>query len=196
MSEQEERPAIESIESGEEFKRWYWLKEELVSYCRTLGLGTAGQKQVLTARIVTFLDTGKIVRPVSKKVTSTFDWSKETLTLGTRTTDSYRNSQNVRKFMKQQVGDRFAFSNEFMEWMRDNMGKTLADAVEFWIDLDSRKRLSGYREKPLPQNQYNQFVRALSQAKPGISNKEIRRLWAVKRAKPGPHIYQPGDEDF
>lgn len=195
MSSTEKRPAIESIKSSAEFERWYWLKAELLDYCRHHRLGTVGQKRELAARIVQYLDTGTVVKPRSKKVASTFDWGKEPLKLSTIITDSYRNSSNMRKFMKAQAGEHFKFSNEFMEWMRNNEGKTLKDAVKFWQALDQKKRKAGYREKPLPQNQYNAFTRALSEVRPGITAKEMRRLWAIKRSKPGPHTYEPGDEN-
>ncbi len=195
MTPLEKRPAIERIKTGVEFERWYWLKAELLDYCRLRGLGTVGQKRELAARIVQYLDTGTVAKPQTKKVVSTFDWGKEPLTPRTKITDSYRNSQNMRQFMKAHAGEHFKFSNEFMEWMRGNEGKTLKDAIKFWRSLDQKKRQEGYREKPLPQNQYNAFTRALSEVRPGISAKEMRRLWAIKRSKPGPHIYQPGDED-
>ena len=81
-----------------------------------------------------------------------------------------------------------------MDWMRGNTGKRLEDVVAFWLELDRNKREEGYREEPLPQNQYNGFSRALSEAVPGISSAEIRRIWAVKRSMPGPHEYKRGDE--
>ena len=96
--------------------------------------------------------------------------------------------------MKTHAGTRFAFSNEFMAWMRENTGRTLADAVRFWQELDRRTREEGYREPSLPQNQYARFTRAIAEAQPGIRAREIRRLWKLKRSGPGPHEYAPGDE--
>lgn len=194
MASNEQRPDIESIRTGAEFERWYWLRSELVDFCRDHGLGTSGRKPELANRIAHFLNTGQIQRSTPASPTSTVDWRKAELTLETEITDSYSNTQNMRSFMRLNAADHFKFSNEFMDWMRSNQGKTLADAVAFWLDLDDRKRNGGYREKPLPQNQFNQFTRALSEAVPGISAKEVRRLWAIKRAKPGPHVYEPGDE--
>lgn len=194
MTSSDERPPLKKVKMGAEFKRWYWLKKELVSYCKEQGLGTVGQKPELERRIVRLLDAGEIVKPQRKKPESSFDWSREKLVLSTVITDSYRNTKNMRNFMKTNAGDRFKFSNEFMQWMRNNTGKTLKDALAYWIELDRKKRYSGYREKPLPHNEYNQFTRALSEAQPGISTKEMRRLWAIKRSKPGPHVFAPGDE--
>jgi len=194
MTSANERPPLKEVKTGAEFQRWYWLKKELVAYCREQGLGTVGRKPELERRIVRFLDTGEVVKPQRQKIESSFDWGRKELVISTVITDSYRNTKNMRNFMKANAGGHFKFSNEFMQWMRDNTGKTLKDALAYWIEPDRKKRYSGYREKPLPQNEYNQFTRALSEACPGISTNEIRRLWAIKRSKPGPHIFVPGDE--
>jgi hypothetical protein len=41
---------------------------------------------------------------------------------------NYKNTQNVRRFFKSQLGEHFKFDRSFMKWMLDNNGKTLADA--------------------------------------------------------------------
>ncbi len=189
-----ERPALESLHTAAVFRRWYWLKSELVAFARSKGLPTAGNKPELTERLAHWLDSGEVKPPKRRVVTSRFDWQRAELTPETLITDSYRNTQNVRAFMKAHAGQRFAFSNEFMAWMRENTGRTLADAVRFWQELDRRKREEGYREPSLPQNQYARFTRAIAEAKPGIRAREIRRLWKLKRSGPGPHEYAPGDE--
>ena len=194
-SQLDTRPEIESIRSYQALQRWYWLKSELVTYAKQRGIGTACQKPELVRRIGHWLETGEAIKNSAKRATSSFDWRTETLSEETVITDSYRNTKNVRAFMKRYASDRFKFSNEFMQWMRLNQGKTLGDAAQYWIELDRRKREAGYRETALPHNQYNQFTRAISQARPGISAKEIRRIWAVKRREPGPHIYKEGDEN-
>lgn len=192
----EKRPALARIRSASEFRRWYWLKEELVAFARKKGIPTAGRKPELEDRLAHWLDTGNVPETPTKTITSDFDWKREPLKLSTVITDSYRNNQNVRAFMKKHASPKFAFSNEFMEWMRANCGKTLKDAVAFWKELDRKKREDGYRECSLPQNQYAAFSRALAQAKPGIRATDIRRIWAIKRRGPGPHRYRPGDEDL
>lgn len=194
-STQDTRPAIGTVRSGDELRRWYWTKAELVAFARISGLPASGNKPALTDRIATWLDTGTIARVEARKATSRFDWKTETLTPDTVITDSYRNTSNVREFMKTHAHPRFAFSNEFMAWMRANAGKTLADAVTYWRELDRKKREDGYREASLPQNHFVRFSKAVAKAKPGLSAADIRRLWKRKRSGPGPHEYMPGDED-
>ncbi|MEL7372181.1 MAG: DUF6434 domain-containing protein [Myxococcota bacterium] len=190
------RPKMEALRTAEEFRRWYWLKTELVEYCRAQGLATAGNKPDLQARIETWLTDGTRQAPAARPKRQGIDWRQATLTPATRIDGAYRNTQNMRAFMKHHASPRFAFSNEFMQWMRSNVGKTLADAVAFWTELDRKKREDGYREASLPQNQYAQFSRAIAEAAPGIKAINIRRIWKLKRTGPGPHVYTPGDENL
>lgn len=55
-----ERPELNRELKSAEFLEYYYLKEELVEFCRENGLPTSGGKQDLTERIACFLDTGKI----------------------------------------------------------------------------------------------------------------------------------------
>jgi len=194
MPEKSSRPRIENVSTVAELVQWYWLKSELVSFARQSGVAYNCGKPELLSRLCHWLETGEKVVKKKPPIRSKFDWTKETLTLETVITDSYRNTQNMRLFMRSHAAEHFTFSNEFMAWMRSAQGKTLRTAVAFWLDLDARKKRDGYREKPLPQNQYNQFSRDISVAAPGISAKDIRRIWAIKRARPAPHLYQKGDE--
>ncbi len=57
------------------------------------------------------------------------DWHKDPLTIRTKITGNYKNTQNVRRFFKSQVGKEIHFSREFMMWMKANTGKSLGDAV-------------------------------------------------------------------
>ncbi len=143
-----ERPALESIRRAATFRRWYWLKSELVAFARSKGLPTAGNRPELTERIAHWLSAGEVKPPERRVATSRFDWRREELTPETLITDSYRNTRNMRAFMKTHAGTRFAFSNEFMAWMRANSDRTLADAVRggervssFRVAVRTRKKL-------------------------------------------------------
>ncbi len=50
------RPDITTIQTGEDFKKWYWLKEELVAYCKLSGLPYVGSKFEIIERIASALD--------------------------------------------------------------------------------------------------------------------------------------------
>ena len=119
------RPELSNIKSVDEFDRWYWLKEELVTYCKENGLQVTGNKLAVANRIRQFLKNG--IRETQstkklKKANSKFDWNAEKLSLETKITDSYKNTQNVRRFMVSQVGPSFRFSIPLMKWMKENEG--------------------------------------------------------------------------
>ncbi len=190
---QEERPDIMSIETGSELKRWYWLKAELVAHCQALDIPYTGSKAEICERLATFMDTGKIVKPKATKRTSKFNWAKEVLHPGTIITDSYRNGPNVRRFFIEHIGPSFRFTISFMQWMKANTGKTLADAVIAWQDLQEAEKAPGFKTKIPAGNQFNQYLRDFFEANPNLSMQEARQCWAQKTQGPAPHRYQTAD---
>lgn len=56
-----ERPDLTKQLDNKTFSQFYYLKEELVDFCRQNGLPTSGSKLEIANRIVCFLDTGKIL---------------------------------------------------------------------------------------------------------------------------------------
>ncbi len=70
-----------------------------------------------------------------------FDWHHSVLSSHTIIEPDYRNTQNVRRFFKSEIGEAFKFDRAFMSWMQDNTGKTLGDAVDEW------RRRKGYRDE-------------------------------------------------
>jgi len=54
-----ERPELDNNIDSKIFKEYYYLKEELIDFCRKNNLQTTGSKLELIERISNFLDTGK-----------------------------------------------------------------------------------------------------------------------------------------
>jgi SAP domain-containing new25 len=55
------RPNIDDISSGEELKKWYWLKAELAAFCKKTGINYSGSKFDILDRIALSLDAEKVV---------------------------------------------------------------------------------------------------------------------------------------
>ena len=55
-----DRPKLTKELKSKDFLEYYYLKEELVQFCRNNGLPSSGGKQELTERIAYFLDTGNL----------------------------------------------------------------------------------------------------------------------------------------
>ncbi|MEN0041134.1 MAG: DUF6434 domain-containing protein [Pseudomonadota bacterium] len=195
---EETRPPIETITTGAELRRWYWMKDELVARARAVGVKMSGGKFTILDRLAHYLDTGETVWPGDKrtKVASTFDWANEVLTPETIITDSYKNGPNVRRFFQTHASPTFKFHMAFMRWMKDNTGKTLGDAVEAWRRMEVERKSDGFQSDIADHNQFNQYTRDFLADNPDLGIADVRRVWALKRALPsedGRHRYEPSD---
>ena len=47
-------------------------------------------------------------------------------------TDSYKNTQGVRRFLMAQCGPKFKFDRAFMAWIKDGNLKTTGDVADEW----------------------------------------------------------------
>ena len=61
-----------------------------------------------------------------------FDWHSDQIERTTPMTSTYRNTQNVRRFMKSHCGSAFKFDRAFMQWMKDGSPKSMGDVVDEW----------------------------------------------------------------
>ena len=181
-----ERPKFEDIQSGEEFNRWYWLKEEMIEICRRSALPTKGRKFDLRDRIVFALDNDGALKPEpkKKKTKSDFNWSRSKLQLDTVITDNISFGPNFRGFMKKQIGNKFSCHGDFMAWVRSNEGKTLLDAVEKWKALEARKKDPEFKRDIADNNMYNQYIRDFVSSNPGYTLEKVRSIWLKKRSMP------------
>jgi hypothetical protein len=193
------RPGITTIQTGEDFKKWYWLKEELVAYCKLSGLPYVGSKFEIIERIASSLDNhlDKLPKPKKQVALSKMEWHKADLTLETIITDSYKNGQNARRFFTKYCGKSFSFNIEFMAWMKTNVGKTLKDAVEEWLKFHEKSKDKNHKSTIPKGNQYNQYLRDFFADNPDKTIHDARRFWKLKRALPlGLHKYERSDLDL
>ena len=62
-----------------------------------------------------------------------FDWHSGTITRETVVNNSYKNTQNVRRFLVRQCGADFTFDRNFMAWIRNGASKNMGDVADEWI---------------------------------------------------------------
>ncbi len=181
-----ERPKFENIKSGKDFNKWYWLKDEMVNFCKRSGLPTHGRKFDLRDRIMYALDHNGKVKPEYKKAKSKskFNWVKSELNLETKITDNISFGQNFRRFMKGQIGNTFSFNSDFMDWVKANEGKTLKDAIQKYIQLENRKIDPNFQRKIADNNMFNQYTRDFIKDNPKESIKTVRKYWILKKQLP------------
>ncbi|WP_205601079.1 DUF6434 domain-containing protein [Virgibacillus sp. Bac330] len=117
------RPVLTKDLDVQAFKNYYWLKEELQSFCKQYDIGTSGSKLELTNRIETFLLTGEIKKPTRKRSGNKKAKTKDELSLDTVITENHRCSQHVRAFFKTIIPN-FHFSTHIQNYFKENVGNT------------------------------------------------------------------------
>lgn len=124
---------------GETFRSYYYLKKELVDFCRENNLPVSGGKVELTDRIACFLDTGKVLETSAKRK-ATIDVGL--ITENTRIESNIVCSEKHRAFFKEKIGKSFSFNVLFQKWLKSNAGKTYGDAIHAYYQiLEEKKRV-------------------------------------------------------
>ncbi|PEA53210.1 cytoplasmic protein [Bacillus pseudomycoides] len=185
------RPNLTRDISIQDFKNFYWLKEELQSFCREHGISASGSKIEITDRIETFLQTGEIKKALRKPKSKTQSQTQANLSLDTVITENHRCSQDVRAFFKTIISPKFHFSTYIQNYFKNNVGKTYRDVVAAWYEEEERKKDPVYKKDIAPQFEYNQFTRDFF-ADPnnkGKSRKEAIEAWNNIKGIPGSNKY-------
>lgn len=173
------------------FNNTYWLKEELVAFCKAHNLSSHGGKLEITKRIETFLRTGKV--EVNKKTTNKSNkYSDDShLTLDTVIRQNHRCSQKVRAFFKSVIGPRFYFSTFIQDYFRNNVGKLYRDVVSAWNAHEFVLINKNFKKDIPPQFKYNTYIRDfyLDSKNKGKSRGEAITSWNKRKSIPGDHKY-------
>jgi len=179
------RPELKISLSPSDIKNYYWLKSELIAFCRANCINTSGGKIEITTRIEQYLVTGKCdVRLKKPSSTSNFDWKNGELKLSTILTDNYKNTENIRAFMSLHIGTHFKFNTEFMNWAKNNAGKTLSDAIQEWNRIYVLKKNKQQITTIAPQFEYNLYVREFMAKNKGCKFSEAVQSWnMIKKEK-------------
>lgn len=184
------RPDLTKDIHLEDFKNYYWLKEELQQFCKSHGLSATGSKQEIHKRIEIFLETGEIVKPAKKAMKKS--QKNEELSLGTEITGNHRCTQEVRAFFKTIIPN-FRFTVEIQDFFKNNPGKTYKDAVEAWYQEEERKKDPAYKKDIPPQFEYNRFIRDFfsDPANEGKTRDDAIEAWKSIKKLPGSNQYKP-----
>lgn len=177
--EQMQRPTLDLETDANEFLAFYWLKIELVEFCRVNGLPTSGSKRELTERIAHFLRTGELLLPEKRPKLKT---DGQVPTLDTIITPDYRSNQINRAFFEEVIGSHFHFSTAFQQYFKENMGKTFGDAVAYWYVLEERAQ-RGEKTAIGSQFEYNRFIRQYHEQNPDATHAAAVAAWKVYRSQ-------------
>ena len=183
-----ERPELSRDISVEVFRNYYYLKEELVKFCRKYDLQTTGSKQELTDRIAYFLETGKKKSASSKCIQAE---SIGEITENTLIEANIVCSEKHRAFFKERIGKAFSFNVAFQKWLKSNAGKTYADAIQaYYAILEEKKKSMPVIDK---QFEYNTYIRDFFADNNGMSLENAIKCWKYKKSLKGHNRYEKTD---
>lgn len=182
-----EKVSIEQT-NKENFLDHYFLKKELINYCKKNGLSAIGNKEELSQRILYYMETGKALNPKKEQFKPSVI---QTITLETCIEENIVCSQTHRAFFKKHIGKRFSFNTQFQEWLKNNAGKTYAQAIEAYQQIEKEKKLS---KTTIPsQFEYNAYVRAFFASNKDKVLSQAIQCWKYKKSQPGSHAYEDSD---
>ena len=185
------RPKLDLKIHPEEFINFYWLKEELFTFCKHNNLPGSGNKNEITERIYKYLKPGKFIKPVMmNQAKSTI--VNTPLCLDSKIPEGYKNDEKHRSFFKSQIGEHFKFNVPFMNWMKENYGNTYRDAISEWTRIVNEKK-QGKKTEISSQFQYNQYTRDFFKANPDDRRKDAIKCWKYKKSLPGHNKYEKED---
>ena len=183
-----ERPNLNKELDSKTFLGFYYLKEELTTFCHENNLPVSGGKIELTERIAYYLDTGKVLRTSCKRKTAA---KVGLITEDTVIEPDFVCSEKHRAFFKAKIGKGFSFNVMFQKWLKSNAGKTYGDAVKAYYQiLEEKKKGKTTIDK---QFEYNTYIRDFFEDNQGKSLDEAIACWKYKKSLQGHNRYEKAD---
>ena len=185
------RPQLTKDLKSEDFKEYYFLKEELKDFCKKEGLKVSGSKNQLEERIIYYLDTGKSLdnsRSIKNKNNySKFNSNKATtseeITLDSILGENFKCSEDKREFFEKEIGKGFKFK------VKVNPDKTYQDAINAYYELQNSKE----KTKIDKQFQYNQYICDFFDDNDDKTLNDAIKCWKYKKSIKGPNKYEKSD---
>ncbi len=171
------------------FLDYYYLKEELVRFCREEGLQTTGGKADLTKRISHYLDTGEKLTGGSR--TPRPSANADHITEETFIESNFVCSERVRVFFTEKIGKGFSFNVAFQNWLKANAGKSYEDAIQAYYRILAEKKQS--KTTIDKQFEYNTYIRDFFADNKGRGLDDAIRCWKYKKSIQGDNRYEKSD---
>lgn len=186
----DERPDLDLKLSAGIFRQYYYLKEELVDFCRRNNLQATGSKSELSERIAVFLESGKRTRAEHKtrKTQSAGEIKPNNII-----EENFVCSEKHRAFFKEQVGKTFSFNVAFQKWLKSNAGKTYADAITAYHQILQEKKSAKGKGEIEKQFEYNTYIRDFFAANKDKTLEQAIKCWKFKKSQKGHNKYEDSD---
>lgn len=186
-----ERPVLDKNLDSKTFRDFYYLKEELVDFCRKNNLPVSGGKLELTDRIAYFLDTGEILSSSVAKKKVTVISNIANINEDTKIETDFVCSEQHRAFFKNHIGSSFSFNVAFQKWLKSNAGKTYKDAISAYYQILEDKKKG--KTKIDKQFEYNTYIRDFFADNQGKSLEDAIKCWKYKKQLQGHNRYERSD---
>jgi len=180
------RPELTQHTTVSEFEDFYWLKKELVIFCRAHDISADGGKIAIADRIKLFLTTGIKIQPTSRTACKiTYD-SDKGISHNTPVI-YYKNDAKTRSFFVSQIGKKFKFNPYLRSFAKkQNSGElTYGDLVKGY-----QESLRNPNKTIDKQFEYNQFQRDFYKNNPKKSRTECNQAWQLIKQAPGGSTYK------
>ncbi|MBQ6099554.1 MAG: hypothetical protein IJL02_12390 [Methanobrevibacter sp.] len=181
------RPSLTTNLTSEEFKEYYFLKEELKDFLRSEGLKVSGGKSELEKRIIYYLDTGEELKE-KNEIVDVKDSSEE-ITLESEIGENFKCSEDKRKFFEKEIGKSFKFKVKFQKWLKANPTKTYQDAINAYYEIQNSKEKTAIGK----QFEYNQYIRDFFENNDDKSLDDAIACWKYKKSLKGHNKYEKKD---
>ncbi len=180
------RPDLDRNLDEKTFRNYYYLKSELVDFCRENNIPISGGKIALTDRLAYFLATGKVLNNIKSKsrYTNTDNISEDTI-IG----DNIVYSEKLRAFFEERIGKSFSFKVPFQRWLKNNPDKTYGEAIEAYQQIIKEKKKVSIDK----QFEYNTYIRDFFNDNKGKTLEDAIRCWKYKKSLPGYNRYEKED---
>jgi len=173
------RPPLTTSTSLADFRARYWLKSDLVGFCRKQRISPAGGKLDIAERIECFLQTGKVVR--GRKVRRLIaarpmpvHFTRETI-VG----KGWRCTTALRSFFEREIGPSFHFNAAMRDFIHGGVGKPLSRGIAVWEKAQRKPKGSTTIG---PQFEFNRHMRAYFRENPGRSHTDAIAAWKKEKA--------------
>tara|TARA_Y200000002_G_scaffold365378_1_gene355228 strand:+ start:2599 stop:3171 length:573 start_codon:yes stop_codon:yes gene_type:complete len=178
------RPKLNTTIKVDDFKSFYWLKKELILFCKHLKIPTQGSKIELIARIEHFLSCGQIL-DCQPKVGHAFRDSDNGITASTPVIN-YRNDAQTRAFFVSHIGEQFKFNDYLRSFARKENDGSLSygDLVQGYKDSLKHKKITIDK-----QFEYNQFQRDFFKHNPKGKREDCLKAWQLIKSVQGQPTY-------
>jgi len=172
------RPALSKTLQPEVFWDHYWLKLELLAFCRANGLCVGGSKLELSDRIAYFLSTG--LTPSTSCKSKPRTRMPEQFDLESVIAPGWRCSAQLRSFLEQHLGPTFRFNALMRHFILERPGSTLGQAIEAY----RADKINPKTTEIAPQFEYNRFTRDFRKTHPKATREELIQAWHEHRNTP------------